>query len=189
MLPQWHIFNKYLLRLLEVKYFFPALQSCDITKTWLTSFSDGPRATLIMMFWEQHSHGVIRTCQLINQYWNLLLSTKKMSLCQALMSDDDSILKTIPVSHTHTRAHTHTHTHTHHPHSISPFSFRSYNAGSAPNHCVLSGKVNYNALRGSIMPPEAMIWLLRPWRKNQIRLLWSAPQMTFRSCPQACSDE
>ena len=70
------------------------------------------------------------------------------------MSDDDSILKTTPVSHTHTHTNTHTH---HHPHSISPFSFRSYSAVSAPNHCVLSGKVNYSALRGSIMPPEAMI--------------------------------
>ena len=70
------------------------------------------------------------------------------------MSDDDSILKTTPVSHTHTHTNTHTH---HHPHSISPFSFRSYSAVSAPNHRVLSGKVNYSALRGSIMPPEAMI--------------------------------
>lgn len=38
------------------------LPSYDITKTWLVGFNDGPRATFIMMFQEQHQHCNIRSC-------------------------------------------------------------------------------------------------------------------------------
>lgn len=72
------------------------------------------------------------------------------------MAYDDNMMTTTPTSHC-----------TYHtpPSLLSPFSFRSHSAGSAPNHPVLSSKVNYHALSRSIMPPEAMIWLQPPWKR------------------------
>lgn len=110
----------------------------------------------------------------INIHQQLLMSLLR-TVFNSCMSLGSMLKDTSPLTHTH--------------HLLSPFSFKAHCAGSADTNPVLAGKVNYNGLCRSIMPPVAMIWLLWLWKKesnhhttywdlfppnNPLLLIWSS---------------